>query len=403
MQKKRVIIIGAGYGGIRALMHLHRCEKIEILLIERNSYHYLQTDVYDYIASQISLSDIAIDLYTFCSSFGQNVSFIHEEALRIDFTNNKVITNTNRYMYDYLILATGAQTLMPSSIEGLRDNFHGIKSLENALLFKQKFEYFVYKKIKEEGKCSLDSNFNIIIAGSGLSGVEIATEMANYAKEFYKDTGYLCSSINITLVSSTQKPLASNSEFMQEYAQQRLDLLGIKLIKEARIVKVQEKAVYLNNGQKLDMNFLIWTAGITSSDLILNMNTSKNKKSQLQVDEYFRLTEHQNVFAIGDNAALFDPVSKTPLPPTAQSAELSAEYVADNLRRIINNQPLHVRQIIMKGFFASLGGKNGCGEIFSRFKFRGILAYYLKKLIETMYRSPLQKRCIQGLKNIKKF
>ena len=120
MQKKRVIIIGAGYGGIRALMHLHNCKEIEILLIERNSYHYLQTDVYDYIANQISLSDIAIDLYTFCSSFKENVSFIHEEVIRIDFANNKVITHTNRYMYDYLILATGAQTLMPNSIEGLK-------------------------------------------------------------------------------------------------------------------------------------------------------------------------------------------------------------------------------------------------------------------------------------------
>jgi NADH dehydrogenase len=402
MQKKRVIIVGAGYGGIRALSHLHNSKDIEILLIERNSYHYLQTDVYDYIANQISLSDIAIDLYTFCSSFSENVSFIHEEVLRIDFSNNKVITHTNRYAYDYLILSSGAQTLMPSSIEGLRDNFHGIKSLENALLFKQKFEYFIYKKIKEEGKCSIDSHFNIVIAGSGLSGVEIAAEMANYAKEFYKDTGYLCSSLNITLVSSTKNLLAANSEFMQNYSQERLDALGIKIIKEARITKVEEKAVYLNNGEKLDMNFLIWTAGITSSDLVLGMQVAKNKKAQLEVDEYFRLVEHPNVFAVGDNAALFDPMSKKPLPPTAQSAELSAEYVADNIKRFIKNQGLHVRGIELKGFFASLGGKNGCGELFNRFRFHGLLAYFLKKLIEIVYRSPLQKRCIQGLQKIRK-
>ena len=402
MHKKRVIIVGAGYGGIRALLHLHNCKDIDILLIERNSYHYLQTDVYDYIASQISLSDIAIDLYTFCSSFKENVSFIHEEVLRIDFSNNKVITNTNRYAYDYLILASGAQTLMPDSIEGLKDNFHGIKSLENALLFKQKFEYFIYKRIKEEGKCSLDSNFNIVIAGSGLSGVEIASEMANYAKKFYKDTGFLCSSLSITLVSSTQNVLASNSPFMQQYAQKRLDELGINIIKGARITKVEESAVYLNNGQKLDMNFLIWTAGIISSNLVLGMNVAKNKKSQLEVDEYFRLVEHSNVFAIGDNAALFDPVSKKMLPPTAQTAELSAEYVASNIKRIIKNQSLHVKKIEMQGFFASLGGRSGCGEILSHFKFRGFLAYLLKKTIEILYRKPLQKRCKEGSFKIKK-
>ena len=75
MQTKRVIIIGAGYGGIKALLELYSSHEIEILLIERNSYHYLQTDVYDYIASQITLSDIAIDLYTFCASFSENCNF----------------------------------------------------------------------------------------------------------------------------------------------------------------------------------------------------------------------------------------------------------------------------------------------------------------------------------------
>jgi NADH dehydrogenase len=402
MQTKRVIIIGAGYGGIKALLELYSCQEIEILLIERNSYHYLQTDVYDYIASQITLSDIAIDLYTFCASFGENVTFIHEEVLRVDFIKNKVITHKNHYIYDFLILASGAQTLLPASILGLKKNFHGIKSLENALLFKQKFEYFIYKKIKEEGRCSLDSNFNIIIAGGGLSGVEIASEMANYAKEFYKDTAYLCSSVNITLVSSTQNLLASNSVFMRQYAELRLANLNIKIIKGTRITKVEDDAVYLNDGRKLNMNFLIWTAGITSSDLVLKMQVAKNRKEQLEVDEFFRLKEYKNVFAIGDNAALFDPTSKIALPPTAQSAELSATYVASNLKRIIKNQSLHVRQIKLQGFFTSLGGKYGCGELMGLLKLKGPVAYIFKKMIEILYRIPLQKRCRQGLKRIRK-
>ena len=400
MNKQKIIIVGAGYGGIKALIQLSTCKDIELLLIDKNSYHYLQTDVYDYIASQITLSDIAIDLYTFCSSFS-NVTFIHEEVLRIDFTNNKVVTNSNRYLYDFLILSSGGQTLIPSSIEGLRENFHGIKSLENALLFKQKFEYFIYKKIENEGKCSLDSNFNIVIAGSGLSGVEIAAEMANYAREFFKDTGYLCSGISITLVSSTQTLLASNSLFMQENAEVRLNQLEIKIIKKARVVKVSEDTLWLNNGEKLAMNFLIWTAGITPSDLILKMQVAKNKKEQLEVDQFFRLVEHKNVFAIGDNAALFDPLSKKPLPPTAQTAELSADYVSYNIKRILSNHEPKIKSIRIKGFFASLGGKYGCGELLDFVKIQGFIAYCFKKMIEIFYRKPLQKRCKEGLKKIK--
>ena len=401
MNKKKILIIGAGYAGVKVTTHLAQNKDLDIYLIDKNSYHYLQTDVYDYLTSQISLSDIAIDLYTFCASFDQNVTFLHEEVLRIDFTNKKVITTQTRYIYDYLIIASGAQTFMPDSIEGLHENFHGIKSLQNALLFKQKFEYFIYKKIESEGKCSRESDFNIVIAGSGLSGVEIASEMANYAREFYKDTGYLCSGISITLVSSTPTLLASNSAFMQKESFKRLSDLGIKIITNARVAKVTQNSVILSNEQKLDMNFLIWTAGIVSSDLVLKMDIAKNKKGQIEVDQFFRLKDFKDVFAIGDNADIFDPISKKSLPPTAQSAELAAVYVADNIKRALKNKELQPHSITLKGFFASLGGKYGCGEVLNLLSFRGKKAYFFKKFIEKSYRLPLQKRCKEGSKKLK--
>ena len=401
MDKKKLFIVGAGYGGIRALSHLAKCEELDVHLIDKNSYHYLQTDVYDYVASQISLSDIAVDLYTYCASYNGAVTFLHEEVLRFDLQNKKIITTNNRYRYDYLIIASGAQTFLPASIDGLRENFHGIKSLQNALLFKQKFEYFIYKKIENEGLCSIDSNFNIVIAGSGLSGVEIATEMANFSREFYKNTGYLCSAIKITLINSHEKLLASNSEFMQQSAKKRVDALGINVIQNARVSKVMEDCVILNTGEKVDMNFLIWTAGIVSSTLVQNMDVAKNKKGQLEVDEYFRLSAYKDVYAIGDNANIFDPVSKKTLPPTAQSAELSADYVAANIQRELAGETLETRSITMKGFFASLGGSYGCGEILGKFKFSGKTAYFFKKMIEITYRRPLQKRCKEGLKKMR--
>ncbi|MBU0631039.1 FAD-dependent oxidoreductase [bacterium] len=401
MDKKKIFIIGGGYAGIRTLSHLSKCEDVELFLIDKNSYHYLQTDVYDYIASQINLSDIAIDLYTYCASYEKNVTFLHEEVLRFDLENKKIITTNNRYRYDYLVIASGSQTRLPDSIEGLKENFHGIKSLENALLFKQKFEYFIYKKIENEGKCSLDINFNIVIAGSGLSGVEIASEMAHYSRTFYKDMGYLCSGITITLINSHEKLLASNSAFMQEKAEKRLNDLGIKIIKNARVTKVMESYVILNNSQKVDMNFLIWTAGIISSDLVLNMQVAKNKKGQLEVDEYFRLKEYKEVYAIGDNANVFDPTSKSSLPPTAQAAELGADYISQNIINEVSNKKLHVKSIKLKGFFASLGGKFGCGEIMDYITLSGKTAYIFKKLIEITYRFPLQQRCKTGLKKIR--
>lgn len=228
MKTNRIYIIGAGYAGIKALTELAKLENVELCLLDKNSYHYLQTDVYDYIAGRVNLADVSVDLYTLCHSFNKNITFLQENVLRIDFDKNKIITDHSRYIYDYLILCSGSQTMLLDSIEGLKDNFHGIKSLGNTLAFKQKFEQNIFNKIQSEGKCSRDSTYNIVIAGAGLSGVEIAAEMADYAKEFYKDAGYLCSNVDITLVNSKEMPLPSNSSFMQKQALTKTPTAGCK-------------------------------------------------------------------------------------------------------------------------------------------------------------------------------
>ena len=395
---KRVVIIGGGYAGIRALEKLVGCEEIEITLLDQNSYHYLQTDVYDFIANRTNLSNIAVDLYTLCASFGPKVSFYQEEVLRIDCGQKNVTTNHCRHHYDYLIIAAGSRTLMPESIKGLEKHFHGVKSLPNAMRFKQRFEACMMKRLATEGQCSLDSRFDIIVGGGGLSGVEIAAEMVAYSQEFFKDIGYLCGGVNVTLVNSSDTLLKGNNEFFQESAKKRLESLGIRIIWDQRILEAAEDKIVLSSGESIAMDFLIWTGGITPPWVIRDFEVEKNKKGQLSVDEYYRLKKNPEVFAIGDCADLRDPLSGKALPPTAQSAELSAEYVAGNLRRMLKGKALKRQRIELKGMFAALGGRFGCGEILGLVRFRGVLAYGFKKLVEKGYYWPLKRRCKKGYK-----
>ncbi len=395
---KKVLVIGGGYGGIRAIEKLVGCEGIDITLIDQNSYHYLQTDVYDYIAGRTGLSEIAVDLFTLCAGFEKPVSFFQEEVLRIDCDNKSVTTNHCRHHYDYLIIAAGSRTLMPESIAGLADHFHGVKSLPNALRFKQRFEECMYKRLETEGKCSLESRFNIVVGGGGLSGVEIAAEMVAYAQEFFKDIGYLCGGVNVTLINSSDALLKGTSSFFQTEARKRLESLGIKIVWNRRILEVKEDKVLLDNGETMAMNFLIWTGGITPPWVIRDFEVAKNGKGQLSIDEYCRLVDYPEVFAIGDCADLKDPISGKTMPPTAQSAELSAAYVAKNLRRLLRNEPMRTEPMKFQGMFAALGGKVGCGEALGRFRFKGYMAYLMKKVIEKSYYWPLRKRCKKGYK-----
>ncbi|MCV6608831.1 MAG: NAD(P)/FAD-dependent oxidoreductase [Campylobacterales bacterium] len=396
--KKKVIIIGAGYGGVRTAKKLSQCRDLEVSVIEQNSYHYLQTDVYDYIANKTKMSDIALDLFTYFASFKGKINFYQEEALRVDFKNKKVVTSKNHHKYDYLIIATGSLTSLPDKIPGLRKYYHGIKRFPNALRFKQRFEEYMFKKIETEGTCSVNSNLDIVIGGGGLSGVEIAAEMSHYASTFYKDTGYLCGGVNIVLINSSDKVLKGLDEFLRDEATARLEKLHIKVINNVRVTEVEEKKIHLNNGTSIGMDFLIWTGGVTPSKFSKALDVVKSDSGQILVDEFFRLEEHKDVFAIGDCAELFNPKTKEYIPPTAQGAELSGEYVASNIENLIKEKELQTQSIGLKGMFVALGGKYGSGVVGKGLRFKSQVGFYIKKFIELAYRYPLKFRCRKGYK-----
>jgi len=148
------------------------------------------------------------------------------------------------------------------------------------------------------------------------------------------------------------------------------------------------------------MDFLIWTAGIMPSKLTNALDVKKSKRGQILVDPFYRLIDYSNVFAIGDNAQLFNPLTNEMLPPTAQTAELAASYVASNINNAITGKELVKQNIKLKGFLASLGGKYGAAELFGSIRLSGFIAYCLKKIVEKKYKNPLRKKCQEGYQNI---
>lgn len=394
----RLVIVGGSFGGLEVLKHLHNRESLEIMLIDQNPYHYLQPEVYGYVAGSFKINDVIIDLYTLCASYGKNIHFVQLEIEDIDFDNNALIYNKiGRIEYDYLVIATGSRTFFPQSVVGLGDVYTGgIKSIANAMIFKQKFEQNMYKIIQSEGVCSVASHFNVVVGGAGLSGIETAAEMVWYAKSMYRDFGYLCSGVNVILISSSDTVLKGSHPYLIKKSTQRLLDLGVKIIYNERIVNVTPESITLSSGKTLDMDFLIWTGGIVGSALVQKLDIDKNERHFIKVDEYCRVKE--NVFAIGDAAILKDPISKQKIPPTSQAAELSGRYVAKNIARLLDGKDMKIEPLKMSGMFVALGGKYGAGVIFDKLFFSGYIAYLLKQAIFKMYKFPLISRCKRGYK-----
>lgn len=394
MKPIHVAIIGGGYGGVRAMEHLSKSSRIHVTLIDQNAYHYMQAEVYDFIANKVDMSHIMIDLPSLCKSFGL-VRFVCEEVLTIEAESKEIITEAQRIPYDYLIIATGSRTYFPTFIPGLREYTHGVKSIPSALDFKQQFERALLDRIQAQTNGCDVKPFNIVIGGAGLSGVEIAAEMAAYANRFYQNGNFGCRGVDVYLIDAYETILFGMDPFLIQSAHERLVKLGVHVWHNNRISEVREHAILLDNGKLLDFEFMIFTGGVCASTLTERLTFNVNAKGHLNVLGDLSIEGHPHIFAIGDVANLVDDNGK-PLPPTAQLAERSAEHVVQNIHLHEKNQPYRDFSFTNQGVMIALGGEYGAGLLPGGIKVKGYLAYLIKKAIFWMYTAPLRRRSTIG-------
>ncbi len=393
---KKVLVIGGGYGGLRAIETLSKYQDIAITLIDKNPYHYLQTEAYGYIAGQFDMHDVAIDLQNWCEGFKERVAFIHKEATSINFEQKSVHLNGTDLFYDYLIIAIGAKTNFFSFIEGLRENSYGVKNLERAHNFRIKFETLIYKKLQHEDSSS-EGELNIAVGGAGLSGVEVAAEMAYVIDTYSKTIGDTAKEIHIYLIDACDTILPGMGQYSIDHTKNRLEALGVKILTGTFINTVDATHIHFKNGEKLPYSFMIFTGGIKASSLNDTIENEKNSINQLIVSPELNVQGQKDVFAIGDCVEIKDTQGNI-LPPTAQIAEKSAEYVAKTIRQRIDGIESQAFDASVSGVFIALGGKYAVGEMFHYIKVKGYIAYLLKKAITYAYYLGLRLRINTGFK-----
>ncbi len=395
MNKNKIIVIGGGYAGLRAVEKLAKNPQNEILLLDRNSYHFMQTDVYELIANEEDFAHVSVDLFTFCAGFDENVTFIKQDVTSIDFTNKKVVTPIQRYKYDYLVIAVGSRTKYLPDVVGLSEYGYGVKALYRAMYFKQKFEMSLYNKVQENGtSCSA---LNIIVAGGGLSGVEIAAQMASYSKEFYRNNNFICRKLNIVIVNSGEHILKGIDKYLVKKSNKRLIDLGVVVKNQKKVVELTKDSVTLNCGEVIPMDFLIFAGGIESSALVHNLNLEKNRAGYIVTNRSLQVEQQDGVFAIGDCTAIYS--GDAVLAPTADTAEQMAEICAENIENMIHNRALVEHNIKSRGLLIALGRNYAVSKVFG-FYFSGYLAYVVKKLVEKVYAKRLTIRSHRGYKKI---
>ncbi|PLY10019.1 MAG: NADH dehydrogenase FAD-containing subunit [Arcobacter sp.] len=396
---EKVVIIGGGYAGLYALRELVKDKNIKITLIDSNTFHNLQPEVYDLIANKVEISDVAVDLATLC--VGLDHSYLEYKNLKvtqIDYEKKVINTAEEEIIeFDYLIIAAGTRTSFPPSISGI-NTAHDIKKLNWAIYFKQCFENRLFKKIQYEVKES--NNIEIIVVGAGLSGVEIAAEMAYNSKKFFKRGNFTCDNLKISLISSADTILPGLDSELIRLSQKRLKSLGIEVITNTKLKKCEDEIAYFTNGTKKEYSFLIFAGGIEASKLTEELDVQKNKKGQIIVNEYMQTSKYENIFAIGDVAEIKNEKDEI-MPPNVTIAKISGINAGQNILNIINNKQLIKSKPKLDGILIALGGKYAVGSIYGLFHVKGRIAYEIKKFVFYSYKKPLLRLISEGYNKLR--
>ena len=368
--RKKIVIIGGGYAGISLIYRLKK--EFNITLIDETKAHVEQTEIHRYLGDKISLDEL---IYPYNSFINDHLVFINAHAKLIDFKNNRVLYDDNFVEYDYLIISTGSKTMFPKQIKNIDQCSKDIKNIETIKNFKNEFELLLNSDIISK---------EIVIAGAGLSGVEIAIELALKAK---KDNP--SAKINITIVEKEPNILPGSHKYLIKKTEKALDNLNIKSIHGEFIVAIKENKIVLSNKKELDFNLSLFLLGVVSEELKNEQNIELNIKNQYIVNDYFQIENFKNAFCLGDMAQTLTPKGDYNLP-TAQMATAQAELLSKNIIRLERDELLVKNTLELNGVMIDIGDKSAVCMIYG-FKFSGIFAYWLKRVTSFIHKKRLKK------------
>lgn len=370
---KKVLILGAGYAGIEAALTLHKKKKkedIEIVLIDKNPYHTLLTELHEIAGNRISEDGVIVplrDIFKYTS-----VKVINDDIINMDFTKNKLISKNDEYVYDYLVIAAGSE---PNyyGIPGMEEYSFPLWSLENAIRIREHIKACFLKASQEKDVKKQKAYLTFIVGGGGFTGVEMIGEIALWVKSLCKEYSIDKSSVRLILAEALPTILSNLKEKnIKKAADYLTRKLKVEVLTSCSITNLNVDSVEFKDTSVIPTNTLIWTAGVRASCITDEIDISQGKSCRIKVDEYTK-TQYKNVYAVGDISAFVSDGST--LPALVEGALQTGAAAAVNILA-------DIRSIAKKKLVPKLHGVMVC--IGSYFAVADIMGYQLPNLFSTL-------------------
>ncbi|MCB0396931.1 MAG: NAD(P)/FAD-dependent oxidoreductase [Flavobacteriales bacterium] len=378
----RVVIIGGGFGGINIAKRLCR-RNFQVVLLDKHNYHTFQPLLYQVATAALEPASISFPIRKIFHK-EKDFYFRMAEVKDVDSAKKMIHTEIGELHYDHLVIATGSQTNY-FGMEGLIISSMPMKTVPEAQdlrsLMLQNFE----KALSIENKRKKKSLMTFAIAGAGPTGVELAGALGELKMQILpKDYPELdFSKMRILLIQSGKRVLPALSETSSAKAQRFLEKLGVEVILNTRVLDYFGDYIQTNN-KDFAARTLIWTTGVRGCPIGGIPADVIDKRSQrMHVDTFNRVNGYEDIFAIGDCAAMVSEEYPGGHPQVAPAAIQQGRHLADNLHRQQKGQPMKPFKYMNKGAMATIGRNKAVVE-FAGLKMAGFVAWFIWMFVHLM-------------------
>jgi NADH dehydrogenase len=348
----RVVIVGAGFGGLWAARALAR-PPFRTVLIDRNNYHTFLPLLYQVAAAEVEPEEIIYPVRSILHSL-HNVDFLLADVKRVDFSARVVETNTTSISYDYLILAAGSTTHF-FGVSGAAEHAFALKTLDDAVRLRNHILCCFERAVRDPSRERRQQRLNFAIVGGGPTGVEFAGALAELLRgPLRRDyPGLDFREAQVMLLEAAATLLAGLPERLGRYALDRLRDMGVEVRLGATVSQVDIDSVRLSDGQRIPTETIIWTAGVRGEPSVAGWGLGADRAGRIVALPSLQVADHPEVYVIGDLARVEE--GGRPLPMIAPVAIQQGVTAAENIRRQwVGAAPLafHYRD---RGMMATIG------------------------------------------------
>jgi NADH dehydrogenase len=371
--RSRVVVVGAGFGGLSAARELARGD-VDVLVLDRNNYHGFWPLLYQVATAGLEPESIAYPVRAILRRY-RNVDFQMAEVTGIDFERKLVHNDGSPIPYDYLILAAGSANNYFGN-DTLAEQTYGLKDIDDAERLRNHILEAFERAVREQDAARRAALLTIVVVGGGPTGVELAGAFAELIRHVLrKDYPMLdIGQARVLLIEATDHVLGAFPATLQRSAARRLQQMGVEVKLRSAVASVADDLVTLKDGSTLAASTVVWAAGVRGARLADALNITLARSGRVKVRPTLDLPERPDVFVIGDMAYLERYKGDQPYPMVAQVAMQQGRLAARNILARLAGRPLRPFRYFDKGTMATIGRRAAVMDAFG-VRLSGFLAW----------------------------